>query len=167
LGVAIGVLIGFTPTMGAQTVMAIALAALLRGNKAACVPFVWVTNPLSFVPVYGFCWWVGSLFTGGSASGVTTALRRLQTDGQAFLSGFFTYDAWAGMFRLLVELGLELWIGCLVLGIVASVPSYFLTRWGVTAYRVRRHEHLVRSHERRLRRRQARAARVIAATDAA
>ena len=56
LGVAISTFVGFSPIMGMQTVVSIALAALFRANKAVCLPFVWITNPVTFVPVYWSCW---------------------------------------------------------------------------------------------------------------
>ncbi|HRX86367.1 MAG TPA: DUF2062 domain-containing protein [Phycisphaerae bacterium] len=167
LGVAIGLFIGFSPTMGLQMVIAIALAALLRANKAACVPMVWVTNPFTFVPIYGFCWWLGSLMLGGTAASRADALERLQQGGQGLFAGFFSYDYWAHMVRLMAELGVELWVGCLAVGLVVAVIGYFATRWTVTAYRVRRHEHILRTQQRRERRREARARKMVTASDAA
>lgn len=164
LGVALGLFIGFTPTMGAQMVIAIALAALMRANKAACVPMVWVTNPFTFVPVYGFCWWLGSLMLGGNAATRADVLERLNQGGEGFFAGFFTSEYWGRMLRLMAELGAELWLGCLAVGLLAGVIGYFATRWGVTAYRIRRHEHIMRQQERRTRRREARRRRRVVAT---
>jgi len=166
LGVAIGVFVAFTPTMGAQTILAIGLAAILRANKAAGVPMVWITNPVTFVPIYGSCWWLGSLLTGGTAASRNDALQRLQMGGHGFFERFFTYDFWAGMLRIMFDLGTELWVGCLIVGVLSAVPAYFLTRSGVTTYRARRQERLLRSHERRQRRRKARAAKVVVTGDA-
>ncbi|MCG6919085.1 MAG: DUF2062 domain-containing protein [Deltaproteobacteria bacterium] len=47
LGMAIGVFIGITPTIPFHTVLAVALAALLRGSKLAAALGVWVSNPLT------------------------------------------------------------------------------------------------------------------------
>ena len=47
--------IAFLPLVGFQTAIAIGLAALFRANKAVCVPIVWITNPLTLVPIYGGC----------------------------------------------------------------------------------------------------------------
>jgi uncharacterized protein (DUF2062 family) len=167
LGVAIGVLIGLTPTMGAQTIIAIALAALLRANKAVVVPVVWITNPFTFVPIYGFCWWIGSLITGSTGSNVGPVLDRLQEGGQGTLSGLFSYSFWAEMFDLMVAMGAELWIGCLLLGTVGGGIMYFVTLRMVVTYRARREARLERSRQRRTERRNAKAAKLLAATDAA
>ena len=47
LGMAIGVFIAITPTIPFHTVLAVALAALLRGSKLAAALGVWVSNPLT------------------------------------------------------------------------------------------------------------------------
>ena len=47
LGMAIGVFIAITPTIPFHTVLAVFLAALLRGSKLAAALGVWVSNPLT------------------------------------------------------------------------------------------------------------------------
>ncbi len=167
LGVAIGLFIGFSPTMGAQMVICIAIATLVRANKAAGMPMVFVTNPVTFVPIYGFCWWLGSLITGGTPASRSQVLSRLQESGQGFFQGMLSLDFWRGLIRLMMELGVELWIGCLVVGLATAIPGYFLTRWGVTVYRARRKAHIASRHERRAQRRLLRSRKLRAAGEAA
>ena len=60
LGIAIGVFIGLTPTVGLQMIIALALATALRANKVVCIPMVWITNPVTLVPIYSAWavrWW--------------------------------------------------------------------------------------------------------------
>lgn len=47
VGIAIGVFIGITPTMPFHTVIAIALAFIFRGSKAAAALGVWFCNPVT------------------------------------------------------------------------------------------------------------------------
>jgi len=47
LGMAIGVFIAVTPTIPFHTVLAVSLAALLRGSKLAAALGVWASNPLT------------------------------------------------------------------------------------------------------------------------
>ena len=47
LGMAVGVFVGLTPTVPFHTVLAVSLAALLRGSKLAAALGVWVSNPLT------------------------------------------------------------------------------------------------------------------------
>lgn len=51
LGLAVGVFIALTPTIPFHTVLAVALAALLRGSKLAAALGVWVSNPLT-IPLF-------------------------------------------------------------------------------------------------------------------
>lgn len=63
-GVAIGIFIGVTPTIPFHTVLAIALALILRGSKITALLFtVIVSNPLTFFFQYYFSWRLGTLLT--------------------------------------------------------------------------------------------------------
>ena len=52
LGIAIGVFIGVTPTIPFHTILAVALAGLLRASKLAAALGVWVANPLTIPVLY-------------------------------------------------------------------------------------------------------------------
>jgi len=141
LGVGIAVLVGFFPLIGIQTIIAIALAALFRANKAVCIPVVWITNPATIVPIFYGCLAVGRFIMPASAgSGEADAGRLVElTQG----ASIFEHAFWVDLFRLLAGLGEELWIGCLVVGVVFGSVSYFLARWGVTSYRERRRRRIL------------------------
>lgn len=51
-GIFWGTLIAWTPTVGAQMLMAAVWASLLRVNRLAAVVMVWLSNPLTFLPMY-------------------------------------------------------------------------------------------------------------------
>ncbi|MCH2117041.1 MAG: DUF2062 domain-containing protein [Pirellulales bacterium] len=59
LGVAIGVFVAFTPTVGLQMVIAGFLSWLFRANKAASLPMVWISNPATLIPLYWYCYRIG------------------------------------------------------------------------------------------------------------
>jgi len=42
---------------------------------------------------------------------------------------------WTDVGRLLANTGGELWMGALVCGLLVAPPLYFLTRWGINAFR--------------------------------
>jgi uncharacterized protein (DUF2062 family) len=136
LGVGIAVLVAFFPLIGIQTVVAIAIAALFRANKAVCVPIVWITNPATVVPIFYGCFEVGRLVMPVSGAAGEEGVRRLVE--LARTGSILELSFWTDLFKLLAGLGAELWIGCLIVGTVFSVVSYFLARWGVAAYRERR-----------------------------
>ena len=140
LGVGIAMIVAFLPLVGLQTVIAIGLAALFRANKAVCLPIVWITNPLTLVPVYGGCLALGRVLTPTAGSGAEADVARLAQIKVDLL----TTNFWKEVSSLLVALGIELWIGCLVVGVVFGVASYFTARWGVAAYRERRRRRLLR-----------------------
>jgi hypothetical protein len=162
LGVGLATFVGFTPTMGVQTAIALGLAALFRANKAVCIPIVWVTNPLTFVPIYGACWWLGAIILPGSEPLASQAavIEKLKAfdSGGGFLANFFNAEFWYGILQLMLELGGELWLGCIIVGVFSGLTMYFLTRWGVTTYRVKHEANLKRKQERRDQRRAARKA---------
>ena len=143
LGAGVAMLVAFSPTIGFQTVIAIALATLLRANKAVCIPIVWITNPLTILPVYGACWELGHTLmvapTAGNGSNFVAELASLTpyTD-QRVWPHLFEAEFWSRLLRLMFEFGIELWVGCLAVGAVAAFLTYFATRWGVTEYRQRR-----------------------------
>ncbi len=61
IGLAAGVFIGLLPVLPFQTVLAVALAFIVRGNKLAAALGTWVSNPLNWVPFYILFYYVGSL----------------------------------------------------------------------------------------------------------
>jgi uncharacterized protein (DUF2062 family) len=171
LGVAIATLIAFTPLLGFHTVIALAIAAAWRANKAVCIPLVWITNPLTAGPIYWFCWRLGSalLPTNGGAE-FHTAVRRF---GSAWSverwSRLLEWDFWRQLVALLADLGVELWLGCIIVGVVSGSVMYGLSIWGVTVYRRRRHQRKVLRDARRTERlfRQTHASRDIRAPEPA
>ena len=58
-GMALGIFIGMTPTMGAQIIIAVFVAALLRKNKIAAALAVFVTNPVTAPFIYGLQYELG------------------------------------------------------------------------------------------------------------
>lgn len=53
-GVAVGLFIGLTPTVGVQTLLMIVGCIVLRGNFPVAFLMSWVSNPFTMVPLY---WW--------------------------------------------------------------------------------------------------------------
>ncbi|MDO8302620.1 MAG: DUF2062 domain-containing protein [Sedimentisphaerales bacterium] len=143
LGVAIGVFVGWTPIIGPHMIMALALCALLRANKLVGVASVWISNPFTFGIIYGPSYIVGRAVVGfwrGSKIVVRDEwqdiLHKMDTLGSIF-TNFHRAAFWRELFDMLLKIGLELWIGCLIVGFVAAVAGYFLTRGFVVWHRRR------------------------------
>jgi uncharacterized protein (DUF2062 family) len=58
-GLAVGIFAGMFPFLGLQTAIAVFLAIPLRGNKLVAAAGTWVSNPLTFVPIYWFNYKLG------------------------------------------------------------------------------------------------------------
>src|SRR5690606_35711270 len=88
LGVLLGFVIAFTPTLGFQIILYVAVAALLRANKLSGIPILFITNPFTAVPLYWFVWKVGGLVLGRSAEGE-------KAPSAAALDALFEGKTWA------------------------------------------------------------------------
>lgn len=124
LGTAIGMFVGMTPTVGIQMIIVLAAAFLLRPffkfNKIAAVLTVYVTNPLTIVPIYWFNYKVGTFFIPSSVK---------YNDFVAIVR-FDSHDNWSERaLSLITELGAPLLAGCLLVAIVSSLATYPTMRW--------------------------------------
>ena len=109
LGLAIGVFIGITPTIPLHTVLAIALAAALRGSKLAAALGVWVANPLT-IPLFYY----GSYRLGTFVLGMSDLT--LPTHYSVF-----------SLMKMGGHVTVAMLHGGVLLGIVPAVLTYFLT----------------------------------------
>lgn len=60
-GVAVGVFCGCFPFFGFQTLLGLFLARMAKGNLFLAAMGTWISNPLTYVPLYFFNYKVGSL----------------------------------------------------------------------------------------------------------
>ncbi len=61
LGFGIGIFSGCFPFFGFQTLIGVFLAKALKGNTILAALGTWISNPLTYVPLYYFNYKVGSL----------------------------------------------------------------------------------------------------------
>lgn len=148
LGAGVAMFIALLPIPGLQTVVAIFIAALVRANKAVCVPIVWITNPVTMGPIYASCYALGRFVTASNrAAGHTldVANRVNAHIGQyAGWGRFIDHDFWRDLLRMLLDFGVDLWVGCAIVGGVLAIISYFLARWGVFALREHHRQRVLR-----------------------
>jgi hypothetical protein len=137
LGVATGVFISFTPTVGLQMVLGAAIATALRANRLAAILPAWISNPLTIPPIFLFNYSVGRIFIHAPD------LERFREHLDRTMDVFRTEGLAAAIRGSLTVSGdiLEaLWVGSLLVGTTAAVPSYFLVRRAVLRIRRRRAE---------------------------
>jgi hypothetical protein len=143
LGVSIALFVAILPLVGIQMFLSVAIAALLRANKAVCVPVVWISNPLTMVPLYGGCLTFGRFLLGSDDGTGAADLLGAFTAHTAELS-WLTLEFWSQLFTNLADLGIELWLGSFVIGLPISLLFYPLTRWLVSSHREKRRRRLLR-----------------------
>jgi len=118
-GLALGVFAGSFPIFGFQIIIGVLLAVIFRGNKFAAAAGTWVSNPLTYVPIFAFNYQVGKLILGWDNSTVDRSIvgqnwQVLMESGSVFIS--------------------KLFLGCFVVGLIAAIFTYFmslrlLNRW--------------------------------------
>lgn len=120
-GLAVGVFAGLFPLFGLQTIVGIALAVLVRGNKIMAAAGTWISNPITNLPIFFFNFKVGKwIFDANHLSIDFAALHNWET---------------------LSAIGIELivvWLaGCFVVGCISALISYFLGLRLVRRWRMR------------------------------
>ncbi len=117
-GVACGVFAGSFPFFGLQMIIGVVLAVLLRGNKIAAAAGTWISNPLTYVPIFAFNYQVGCLFLSARSSGNKVALE--------------TVSDIANMAK---EKAAILCLGSAVVGFILAIIAYFITIKLITRWR--------------------------------
>lgn len=137
-GVFLGFVVAFTPTVGIQMGIYVVVATILRANKVSGIPPIWLTNPITVLPVYWACWRIGAfvLGTDDDPDRGRRVLERLAGAEATWSWGrLFEGSFWVELGATLWALGAELWLGGLMVGVLLGAIAYPLTRWGVGAYR--------------------------------
>jgi len=160
LGVAIGLFVGLTPTVGLQMSAVVAFAALARAYNAfarrvfpsksvprrsalpelhfnipAGVAMVWVTNPLTMVPMYYGMYLLGTLVMGMEA---LVSFARFKAKWAEILGNPTLWAQIKASFVVLGEIAGPMFVGGVVLGLVCGAASYPLTKRIVVRHRRRR-----------------------------
>jgi uncharacterized protein (DUF2062 family) len=120
MGMAIGVFVGVTPTMPFHTVLAVGLAFLFRGSKAAAALGVWFSNPVTAPFFYVGSYKVGKYLLGNS---VPFNLK---------------YESLLELAHLGLDVTIALIAGGIILGILPGIASYLVTRKIFTTIRSKR-----------------------------
>jgi uncharacterized protein len=138
LGIAIGVFIAWTPTVGVQMLAVIPIAFLLGANRIAGLVGVHLSNPLTFLPMYWLDYRLGAAMLGNP----------LTFDE---FRGILTHHGWAEWWWGLVGVGLELavpmWLGGLILGTISGLIGYTAIIWLVGRLRRPKFPTLACSHK--------------------
>ena len=106
-GMAVGVFAGCFPFFGLQSIVGIILATLIKGSKLSAIAGTWISNPLTYLPIFWLNFQVGQWLLGVQTSFNPHSTVSLES---------------------LLELGptliITLLCGCFVVGAIAGITSY-------------------------------------------
>ena len=113
LGLGAGIFCGCFPLFGFQTFLGIAMASILRGNMFFAALGTWISNPITYIPLYWFNYKIGSLI--------------LRSENEFNISSESNFNQiWSHGFLV----STRLFLGCCFVGIVLSglfsLTFYFL-----------------------------------------
>lgn len=133
LGVAIGLFIALLPLVGIQMFIAAVVCHPVKANKAVAVAMAWVSNPLTLVPIFLPCYWLGAAMLGLEAIPYESFVAIFTPEEGGLIESLYaTYVA-------MLDIMAPLWLGCAVVATAFALPSYFLFRSMITRYRLRRY----------------------------
>ena len=163
LGLALGIFVAWTPTIGVQMVLVVLLATAFKANTRVGIPLVWISNPLTlaliYYPNYLLGRWLLGFFNIGSEADydygqLKARLIELLGDG-SFLRHFFEAGFWHNLGQLLLSIGLDLWVGSVIIGLFLGIICYMGSYRFVLWYRTHTPQgrlHVLRMLKRRKRR---------------
>lgn len=128
--------VGMTPTVGIQMGLVLSLGLITRPffrfNQVAGLITVYVSNPVTLVPIYWFDYKVGTLFLKGDVS-------------YERFSEILKYNSlsewWRMLVSLFVDVGAPLIVGSLIVAAVCALAVYPVMRALLRALRRERLQH--------------------------
>ena len=125
-GLALGAFVAWTPTVGIQMILVVLLSLLIPFNRAAAILAVYLSNPVSMLPMYVLAYRVGNWFF--PKPGLEQQLAEALHDNR------LGWWQWLGRFwELMWEFAGPLWLGALMLGALTAAllywPSLVLIEW--------------------------------------
>jgi uncharacterized protein (DUF2062 family) len=134
MGCACGIFASPLPLFGQAFVGALA-AKLLRGNVIASLPWTFLSNPFTTLPIWYGCYRLGMIITPGAWPLVS--FERISDIVHRFNQLSWS-ESFSNGWSLVVEIIVPLVVGATLVGIIAGVGSYFLIARMVVALQERR-----------------------------
>jgi uncharacterized protein (DUF2062 family) len=126
MGMGIGVFIAGTPTIPFHTVLAIALAVLLKASKPAAILGTWVSNPFTVVFLYAACYQTGHLFFENTSDAMALIRQLIE-----HLESQIPFSEKMDYFQTFVQAHWKTFfimnVGGIILGFPAGVAAYIIT----------------------------------------
>lgn len=143
-GVATGFFVAYMPFFGLHMLIAFVLSHLLRANKALALMTVWISNPLTFILIYYPCYRLGHIVLPYFNNKPEVEIEQVEEMiGQTFSLGYmfshlFTAAYWQQVWTVFTKIGLETFIGGIIIGVVLAKIGYWISYYCILGYRSRR-----------------------------
>jgi hypothetical protein len=109
-GIAVGIFVSILPIIPFQTLVAVALAFIVRGSKSAAALGTWLSNPLTIPLVYYANYKLGCLLLG-----YETTLDHI------------AFDSFSQLMALGIDVTRAMIVGGVVIGAILGSAAYFIT----------------------------------------
>jgi uncharacterized protein (DUF2062 family) len=120
MGSAAGIFAAYLPVIG-QTFVGMALARVFRGNLLASIPWSWISNPVTTLPIWYGCYLLGAAMWPGHQ-------QVRYEDLAALVTAFDEHGWWNTIKRgggVISDIFLPTLLGSSVIGVVTAIPGYF------------------------------------------
>ena len=138
LGCACGIFVSPLPTFG-QTFIGMILAKLLRANVIASLPWSWITNPFTTLPIFYGCYRIGMLITPGDWELVS--FERMGEIVEKF-NHLSVADSFSTGYAVVVDIFVPMLVGSLLVGGIGALIGYFIIIRTVVVAQERRRQRL-------------------------
>jgi uncharacterized protein (DUF2062 family) len=131
-GIAIGVFVAMTPTVGIQMVTIAVLCTAFRGNRLGGITMAWISNPLTVVPIYWLDYVIGAIILRAPMIGKAEIARLVDIESSNIFGMFFEFLGNLG--SMTYDMAGPMFLGGVIVGIVCAIPSYYIflplfTKW--------------------------------------
>ena len=135
LAMGISLFVTWMPAIGVQMLLVVLLCTLFGANKVVGIPFVWISNPLTAVPIYAPNYFLGRWILGSEAKDVDWSAAIRAGEGNWFEQFVGRFQNW---WSLTIDVFWPLWVGSLVVGAALGVATYIFVYYFVIYYRKKR-----------------------------
>ena len=120
-GLAAGIFSGCFPLFGFQTILGVILSRLIKGNYLLAIAGTWISNPLTYIPIYWFNYRVGSIILGYKE--ITLDINFFKLNTLFYSSSNLIYRIFFGSF--FVGIFFSLLVGFLSYGIFVRLDTKY------------------------------------------
>jgi uncharacterized protein len=139
-GLGLGTFIAFTPTIGVQLILSFVMATFLNLNRPAAMIPVWITNPVTFAPIYTFNYWLGAKIWHGPPLSEVSALFIDIGRTMASLEFWDIKEQFLAVLQMGKDILIPLVLGSLVIGVVTGLLAYVFSLKLLSIFFTRRSE---------------------------